>query len=116
MPLLSILTLSSFLQCEPLTGRVQKILTWRWKEPPAVDDDEMDHVTPHSPNKKLAELQREREFFVKWHDMCYWHSEWISELQVGLGSGDELKVKVGIDVNIRGMFCKCVNTRCRCQF
>ncbi|KAI0237514.1 Chromodomain-helicase-DNA-binding protein 3 [Lamellibrachia satsuma] len=28
--------------CEPLTGRVQKILTWRWKEPPPVDD-EMDH-------------------------------------------------------------------------
>ncbi len=25
---------------------------------------------------------REREFFVKWHDMCYWHCEWISELQV----------------------------------
>jgi len=67
-------------QCEPLTGRVQKILTWRWKEPPPVDD-EMDHVTPHSPNKKQAEM-REREFFIKWHDMCYWHSEWISELQV----------------------------------
>ena len=42
-----------YFQCEPLKGRVQKILFWRWKEPPKVDD-EMDHVTPHSPNKKLV--------------------------------------------------------------
>jgi hypothetical protein len=47
-------------------------------------DDELDHVTPHSPNKK-AQIQREhkeREFFVKWHDLSYWHCEWISELQL----------------------------------
>ena len=48
----------------------------------------MDHVTPHSPNKKQAEM-REREFFIKWHDMCYWHSEWISELQVSDESPNE---------------------------
>jgi len=39
------------LQCAPIRGRVQKILTWRWKEPPKIAD-ELDHVTPHSPNKK----------------------------------------------------------------
>lgn len=23
-----------------------------------------------------------REFFVKWHEMSYWHCDWISELAV----------------------------------
>ena len=23
-----------------------------------------------------------REFFVKWHELSYWHCEWVSELQV----------------------------------
>ena len=39
------------LQCSPPKGRVQKILTWRWKVPLKVED-EMDHVTPHSPEHK----------------------------------------------------------------
>ena len=25
---------------------------------------------------------KQREFFVKWHDLSYWHCEWVSELQV----------------------------------
>lgn len=44
-----------WLQCAPIRGRVQKILTWRWKEPPKIAD-ELDHVTPHSPNKKKVSL------------------------------------------------------------
>jgi len=47
--------LSTWLQCAPIMGRVQKILTWRWKEPPKIAD-ELDHVTPHSPNKKKVKL------------------------------------------------------------
>ena len=43
-------------QCAPLLGKVGKILTWRWKEPPKVDD-ELDHVTPHSPNKSKVIVQ-----------------------------------------------------------
>ncbi len=39
------------LQCPPLKGRVQKILFWKWIDPEPVED-EMDHVTPHSPSKK----------------------------------------------------------------
>lgn len=58
------------------------MLFWKWKDPPKIED-ELDHVTPHSPNKKKQMNHREREFFVKWHDMCYWHCSWISELQVG---------------------------------
>ncbi|KOB74563.1 putative Chromodomain helicase-DNA-binding protein Mi-2-like protein [Operophtera brumata] len=52
-------------ECPPLDGKVSKILTWRWKEPP-------------SKNK----TPRQREFFVKWHEMSYWHCSWISELQL----------------------------------
>ncbi|CAH1776248.1 unnamed protein product, partial [Owenia fusiformis] len=36
--------------CEPLKGKVRKILTWRWTEPPK-GGDELDH-TPSSPTKK----------------------------------------------------------------
>ena len=60
---------------------MQKILFWRWKDPEPVEDV-LDHVTPHSPTKKEAIKRdhKEREFFVKWHEMSYWHCEWISEL------------------------------------
>ncbi|XP_061711978.1 chromodomain-helicase-DNA-binding protein Mi-2 homolog isoform X2 [Cydia pomonella] len=51
--------------CPPIDGKVNKILTWRWKE--------------HSAKSKAP---REREFFVKWHDRSYWHCSWISELQL----------------------------------
>ena len=54
---------------------------WRWKEDDAAVD-ELDHVTPHKPEVQ-AGVKRQREFLVKWHDMSYWHCEWISELQVG---------------------------------
>ena len=48
-------------QCEPLKARVQKILFWRWKEPMKVED-EMDHVTPHSPNKKKVRIVNVESF------------------------------------------------------
>ncbi|XP_047988172.1 LOW QUALITY PROTEIN: chromodomain-helicase-DNA-binding protein Mi-2 homolog [Leguminivora glycinivorella] len=51
--------------CPPIEGKVNKILTWRWKE--------------HSAKSKAP---REREFFVKWLDRSYWHCSWISELQL----------------------------------
>lgn len=43
--------------------------------------DELDHVSPHKHPPGKTEL-REREFMVKWHDMSYWHCDWVSELQV----------------------------------
>ncbi|XP_023020569.2 chromodomain-helicase-DNA-binding protein Mi-2 homolog [Leptinotarsa decemlineata] len=57
--------------CPPLVGKVSKILTWKW-----VDDP---------PKKKDGEEQpktRHREFFVKWHELSYWHCSWITELQL----------------------------------
>ena len=72
------------MQCEPIRGRVQKILFWRWNEPD-VAADELDHVSPHKHTAASGDAQRQhkqREFLVKWHDMSFWHCEWVSELQV----------------------------------
>ncbi|XP_067659338.1 chromodomain-helicase-DNA-binding protein 4-like isoform X4 [Haliotis asinina] len=65
--------------CEPLIGKVAKILTWRWKEPPKTED-ELDHT--HHEDLKKDDSKLVREFFVKWHDMSYWHCNWITELQL----------------------------------
>lgn len=59
---------------------MQKILFWRWKEPDPTGD-ELDHVSPHKPDKAGRE-HKMREFLVKWHEMSFWHCEWISEIQV----------------------------------
>ncbi|KAK3592589.1 hypothetical protein CHS0354_001757 [Potamilus streckersoni] len=66
--------------CPPLKGKVAKILTWRWTEPPKNEEklEELDHTHHHSPKKQAHKPTR--EFFVKWHDMSYWHCSWISEL------------------------------------
>ncbi|XP_054157969.1 chromodomain-helicase-DNA-binding protein 4-like [Oppia nitens] len=58
---------------EPLEGKVQRIITWRWKVNPESEDKEV------KPKKKE---KREREFFVKWKDQSYWHCSWVSELQI----------------------------------
>ncbi|KAH9488281.1 choline dehydrogenase 5 [Bulinus truncatus] len=65
--------------CKSLKGKVKKILTWRWCEPPKTED-ELDH-THHDPPKKQT-LKPLREFFIKWADMSYWHCSWVSELQL----------------------------------
>lgn len=55
--------------CPPLAGKAEKILTWRWVE-----------STEPSTSKKTK--TRMREYFVKWHNMSYWHCEWVSEVQM----------------------------------
>ncbi|XP_078284169.1 chromodomain-helicase-DNA-binding protein 3-like, partial [Rhinoraja longicauda] len=69
--------------CPLLKGRVQKILHWRWGDPPLVvpaprapDDNPED-----SPPKPLHG-RPEREFFVKWAGLSYWHCSWVTELQL----------------------------------
>ncbi|XP_063408580.1 chromodomain-helicase-DNA-binding protein 4-like isoform X12 [Mytilus trossulus] len=66
----------------PLLGRVQKILTWKWTDPPADEGkmDELDHTHPHLPAVTKKNRKPLREFFVKWHNMSYWHCCWITEL------------------------------------
>lgn len=74
-------------QCPPLKGKVQRILHWTWKEPPAplpstlpAPDAELPLPLP-----KVLEGIPEREFFVKWAGLSYWHCSWVKELQVSVG-------------------------------
>uniref|UniRef100_A0A8V0Z9Q5 Chromodomain helicase DNA binding protein 5 n=1 Tax=Gallus gallus TaxID=9031 RepID=A0A8V0Z9Q5_CHICK len=72
--------------CPPLKGKVQRILHWAWKEPPAplpsalpAPDAELALPLP-----KVLEGIPEREFFVKWAGLSYWHCSWVKELQLEL--------------------------------
>ncbi|XP_029310660.1 LOW QUALITY PROTEIN: chromodomain-helicase-DNA-binding protein 3 [Cottoperca gobio] len=69
--------------CLPIKGRVQKILHWRWGEPPPPIPvpqalDAPADAPPPPPMKGRAE----REFFVKLTGQSYWHCTWITELQL----------------------------------
>ncbi|KAJ8780664.1 hypothetical protein J1605_000707 [Eschrichtius robustus] len=70
-------------QCPPLKGKVQRILHWRWTEPPApfVVGLPGSDVEPGVPPPKPLEGIPEREFFVKWAGLSYWHCSWVKELQ-----------------------------------
>ncbi|CAM9739922.1 unnamed protein product [Bubo scandiacus] len=73
--------------CPPLKGKVQRILHWAWKEPPAAP---LPPVLPAPdaelalPPPKVLEGIPEREFFVKWAGLSYWHCSWVKELQLEL--------------------------------
>nr|XP_060482025.1 chromodomain-helicase-DNA-binding protein 5 [Panthera onca] len=72
--------------CPPLKGKVQRILHWRWTEPPApfVVGLPGPDVEPGVPPPKPLEGIPEREFFVKWAGLSYWHCSWVKELQLEL--------------------------------
>ncbi|XGW08722.1 hypothetical protein V3C99_011215 [Haemonchus contortus] len=65
--------------------RPEKILCWRWVEIPYPDpieanpdqEQDKDAILLRPPRK--MEPRREREFFIKWRYMSYWHCEWVSE-------------------------------------
>ncbi|XP_043387732.1 chromodomain-helicase-DNA-binding protein 5 isoform X3 [Chelonia mydas] len=72
--------------CPPLKGKVQRILHWVWREPPApflsgLPPPELELSVP--PSKPLEGIP-EREFFVKWAGLSYWHCSWVKELQLEL--------------------------------
>ncbi|XP_055907342.1 chromodomain-helicase-DNA-binding protein Mi-2 homolog isoform X2 [Eupeodes corollae] len=56
--------------CPALSGKAEKILTWRWMEP------------KNEPSTSKKQQPRVREYFVKWHNQSYWHCEWVSEVQM----------------------------------
>ncbi|XP_054989341.1 chromodomain-helicase-DNA-binding protein 3 isoform X3 [Sorex araneus] len=69
--------------CPVLKGRVQKILHWRWGEPPvAVPANQQADGNPDAPTPRPLQGRSEREFFVKWVGLSYWHCSWAKELQL----------------------------------
>ncbi|QQP48589.1 ChromodomainhelicaseDNAbinding protein Mi2 -like protein, partial [Caligus rogercresseyi] len=72
--------------CEPLPGKCEKILTWRWKEEESKKEEEKsasettESGARKKPKKKLPKA--EREFFIKWKEQSYWHCSWIKEIQL----------------------------------
>uniref|UniRef100_A0A672HFW7 Uncharacterized protein n=1 Tax=Salarias fasciatus TaxID=181472 RepID=A0A672HFW7_SALFA len=72
-------------QCPPMKGKVQKVLTWRWGEPPAPTPvPRPADLAADAPDPPPLAGRREREFFVKWCNMSYWHCSWVQELQLEL--------------------------------
>uniref|UniRef100_A0A8C6PYF9 Chromodomain-helicase-DNA-binding protein 5-like n=1 Tax=Nothobranchius furzeri TaxID=105023 RepID=A0A8C6PYF9_NOTFU len=72
--------------CPPLKGKVQKILHWRWGDPPLPSESPAHPVgkLPDPMAKPPLKGRPEREFFVKWAGLSYWHCSWVSELQLEL--------------------------------
>uniref|UniRef100_A0A671VJ34 Chromodomain helicase DNA binding protein 3 n=1 Tax=Sparus aurata TaxID=8175 RepID=A0A671VJ34_SPAAU len=69
--------------CPPIKGRVQKILHWRWGEPPApIPVPPAPDAAPDTPLPPPMKGRAEREFFVKLTGQSYWHCTWITELQL----------------------------------
>ncbi|XP_066463416.1 chromodomain-helicase-DNA-binding protein 5 isoform X10 [Eleutherodactylus coqui] len=70
--------------CPPLKGKVQRILHWVWSEPPSPVSGPPGEIDPLMPPPKPVEGIPEREFFVKWAGLSYWHCSWVKELQLEL--------------------------------
>uniref|UniRef100_A0A8B9L8K2 Chromodomain helicase DNA binding protein 4 n=1 Tax=Astyanax mexicanus TaxID=7994 RepID=A0A8B9L8K2_ASTMX len=72
-------------QSLPLKGKVQKVLTWRWGEaPPPMPVPRPPDLPADAPDPPPMIGRKEREFFVKWCNMSYWHCSWVQELQLEL--------------------------------
>ncbi|KAM9824004.1 chromodomain-helicase-DNA-binding protein 4a [Neosynchiropus ocellatus] len=71
--------------CPPMKGKVQKILTWQWGEPPPPTPVPRPPDLPaDTPDPQPLTGRPEREFFAKWSNMSYWHCSWVTELQLEL--------------------------------
>ncbi|XP_063305772.1 chromodomain-helicase-DNA-binding protein 3 [Pelobates fuscus] len=69
--------------CPRLKGRVQKILHWRWGVPPeGIMLPRPLNASSNEEQPQATQGRSEREFFVKWAGMSYWHCSWITELQL----------------------------------
>uniref|UniRef100_A0A183BL78 PHD-type domain-containing protein n=1 Tax=Globodera pallida TaxID=36090 RepID=A0A183BL78_GLOPA len=88
-------------QTQEPKNRPEKILSWRWIEykypepvseedvlkegelPTSIEDDAR-RVRLFLHPQKAMPPRREREFFIKWKYMSYWHCGWVSELVLEL--------------------------------
>ncbi|TNN54551.1 Chromodomain-helicase-DNA-binding protein 4 [Liparis tanakae] len=72
-------------KCPHMKGKVQKLITWRWGEPPAPTPVPRPADLPaDATDPQPLAGRKEREFFVKWCNMSYWHCSWVQELQLEL--------------------------------
>lgn len=62
--------------CPPLPGKVQKILTWRFR------DDTGSVETLTDAERRRRRRRRKREYFIKWQDRSYWHCSWAQEIEL----------------------------------
>jgi len=72
---------------QPMSGKVEKILTWRWKEEEEDEEVKKKSSLPEplaESSSKPAKIssRAEREFFIKWKDKSYWHCSWVKEIQL----------------------------------
>uniref|UniRef100_A0A8C5D607 DNA helicase n=1 Tax=Gadus morhua TaxID=8049 RepID=A0A8C5D607_GADMO len=71
--------------CPAMKGKVQKILTWRWSDPPPPTPvPRPPDLAADAPDPAPLAGRPDREFFAKWSNMSYWHCSWVSELQLEL--------------------------------
>ncbi|CAL8374748.1 unnamed protein product [Boreogadus saida] len=71
--------------CPAMKGKVQKILTWRWSDPPPPTPvPRPPDLAADAPDPASLAGRPDREFFAKWSNMSYWHCSWVSELQLEL--------------------------------
>uniref|UniRef100_A0A8K9X1P9 DNA helicase n=1 Tax=Oncorhynchus mykiss TaxID=8022 RepID=A0A8K9X1P9_ONCMY len=71
--------------CPGMKGKVQKVLTWKWGEPPSPTPVPRPLDLPaEAPDPVPLAGRPERQFFVKWCNMSYWHCSWVQELQLEL--------------------------------
>ncbi|XP_062394135.1 chromodomain-helicase-DNA-binding protein 4 isoform X3 [Sardina pilchardus] len=71
--------------CPAMKGKVQKVLIWRWGQaPPPIPVPRPADLPADAPDPKPMVGRPEREFFVKWCNMSYWHCSWVQELQLEL--------------------------------
>ena len=94
--------------CKPLTENAKKILTWRWKVVETVGDGGLNENKEQSENENESndatiidvssddtidegqvkqdgdkrQPPRERELFIKYEGLSYWHCDWVDELRI----------------------------------
>ncbi|ALC44637.1 Mi-2, partial [Drosophila busckii] len=66
--------------CPPLVGKAEKIITWRWVVQRRASSSEAS--TSKGAKQSQSGGNRIREYFIKWHNMSYWHCDWVSEVQL----------------------------------
>merc|ERR1711971_280361 len=63
-----------------MPGKVEKILTWQWKEDESAKEEKK--KDDKKKNRYVPTSRAEREFLIKFKDQSYWHCSWVKEIQL----------------------------------